>query len=164
MKELTPRIAFVALIVGIVDQATKSLARILLPLCEHAGQASCTPTGTLPFRFMRMGNGGSALGFAQGEGLWTLFALLGCALTVCYLTRRTSMLLAIAAGLQLGGAISNLSDRLTLGAVTDFLIAGPIVLNLADLALVAGTAIAVRVLWTDPTQPKRHTREEVRAR
>jgi lipoprotein signal peptidase len=168
MRALIHKIAIVALLVGIADQITKTLARILLPICTHAGQTSCAPIGTGLFRFLRMGNGGSALGFAQGEGLWTLLALGGCALTLCYCSRRPGMLLGLAAGLQLGGAASNLADRLVTGAVTDFFVAGPIVLNLADLALVAGTAIAVCVLMTEPIdrpdRSNRRLKEEVRPR
>jgi lipoprotein signal peptidase len=40
--------------------------------------------------------------------------------------------------LAIGGAVSNLVDRLLLGAVRDFLAIGHIVINLADLAVVAG--------------------------
>jgi signal peptidase II len=164
MKTLTLRVAIVALVVGIADQATKTLARALLPVCSHPGQPSCIPIGTGAFRFLRMGNGGSALGFGQGEGLWTLLALGGCALTLGYLSRRPGVLLGLAAGLQLGGAVSNLTDRLLTGTVTDFFVVGPIVLNLADLALVAGTVIAVFVLWTDPQHAQRPIRQEVRPR
>jgi lipoprotein signal peptidase len=40
--------------------------------------------------------------------------------------------------LLIGGAVANLLDRLVTGAVHDFLAVGPIVLNLADLAITAG--------------------------
>jgi lipoprotein signal peptidase len=40
--------------------------------------------------------------------------------------------------LVVGGALSNLLDRLLLGAVRDFLAIAHIVINLADLAVLAG--------------------------
>jgi lipoprotein signal peptidase len=165
MKALTPKIAIVVLTVGLADQATKTVARALLPACTQAGQSSCSPLGSGLLRFLRMGNGGSALGFAQGEGLWTFLAMGGCLLTLSYLRRRPGTLLGLAVGLQLGGAISNLLDRLVAGAVTDFFVVGPIVLNLADLALIAGTAIATCVLMTEPNdRMDRGLKEEVRPR
>jgi lipoprotein signal peptidase len=76
-------------------------------------------------------------------------------------TTRPLMLLAMAAGIALvagygvraagrgglpgwipalvvGGAVSNLADRLLLGAVRDFVAIGHLVVNLADLAVLAG--------------------------
>jgi lipoprotein signal peptidase len=47
-----------------------------------------------------------------------------------------------AAGLAVGGALANTVDRALHGAVQDFLLIGPIVVNLADLAVVAGLTIA----------------------
>jgi signal peptidase II len=164
MKAYAPKVLKVALLVALADQMTKAVARVALPLCTQAGEASCTPVGVWPIRFLRMGNGGSALGFAQGEELWSLLALLGFALALYYLSRRPGTLLGVAAGLQLGGTVSNLSDRLAQGAVTDYFVTGPIVLNLADLALVAGMVIAVRVLLIDPREPKGRIREEVKSR
>ena len=51
-------------------------------------------------------------------------------------------IIALAIGLQLGGAIGNLIDRLRVGAVVDFLDVGwwPI-FNLADSSIVVGMAI-----------------------
>lgn len=56
-----------------------------------------------------------------------------------------------------GGSAANLLDRAALGAVRDFLVVGPVVVNLADAAVLAGvlgaTAAVVR------TRPR--AREEV---
>lgn len=61
--------------------------------------------------------------------------------------RSRSMLLAIGLGLLLGGAVGNLIDRLTLGAVYDFLDfhKWP-VFNLADAAVTIGGAMLV-IYW-----------------
>ena len=42
--------------------------------------------------------------------------------------------------LILGGALGNLIDRAASGAVHDFLVIGPVVVNTADLAILAGVA------------------------
>jgi lipoprotein signal peptidase len=57
--------------------------------------------------------------------------------------------------LVIGGAVSNLLDRLVLGAVRDFLAIADIVINLADLAVLAGVlgyglTRLVRPLATSP--------------
>ncbi|MEO6713909.1 MAG: signal peptidase II [Mycobacteriales bacterium] len=48
-----------------------------------------------------------------------------------------------AAGLIVGGALSNLLDRALLGSVRDFLAVGPVIVNLADLAVVLGVIAAL---------------------
>jgi len=57
--------------------------------------------------------------------------------------------LRLALGLQLGGAIGNLADRLRLGHVTDFVDFGPWVFNLADVAIILGALILVGVMWQE---------------
>ena len=53
-----------------------------------------------------------------------------------------SPLMPVAIGLLMGGAASNLADRLRAGSVTDFLhIQGWPIFNLADCFIVAGVAI-----------------------
>jgi len=56
-------------------------------------------------------------------------------------------------GLLIGGALSNLIDRVTGGAVRDFLATPWIVFNLADIAVVAGILGFVAVYWR-PRQPE----------
>jgi lipoprotein signal peptidase len=47
------------------------------------------------------------------------------------------------AALVVGGAISNLIDRLLIGGVHDFLAIGPVVLNVADMAVFVGLVTLV---------------------
>jgi lipoprotein signal peptidase len=54
------------------------------------------------------------------------------------------------AGLLIGGASSNLADRLLLGSVRDFLATPWVVINLADLAVLAAV---VGAAVTHPTRP-----------
>ncbi|MEX2425448.1 MAG: signal peptidase II, partial [Thermomicrobiaceae bacterium] len=67
-----------------------------------------------------------------------------------------SRVLAVAFGLQFGGAIGNLIDRIRLGYVVDF-VDGPIfpVWNIADASITIGVSMLALVLlfipdWSDP--------------
>jgi lipoprotein signal peptidase len=64
----------------------------------------------------------------------------GIALVAAYAIRATGhhALPGWILALVIGGSLSNLMDRLLLGAVRDFLAIGHLVINLADLAVVAG--------------------------
>ena len=59
-----------------------------------------------------------------------------------------SKYLRFAIGLQLGGAVGNLADRIRLGEVIDFIDVGwwPI-FNLADSSIVIGIFILMTVVW-----------------
>jgi len=63
-----------------------------------------------------------------------------------------SWLVCLSLGLQLGGAIGNLLDRIRFGHVVDFVDIGfwPI-FNVADLAIVTGVAILAYCLWHEDT-------------
>jgi signal peptidase II len=65
-------------------------------------------------------------------------------------------LLRLALGLQLGGAIGNLIDRLQQGYVTDFMDFGlwP-VWNIADLAVVSGTVLLVWIMYQEEREEKK---------
>ncbi len=73
--------------------------------------------------------------------------LVSVALLVWALRRWHDRGFAIGVGLIVGGAIGNAYDRLTLGAVTDFLnvtccgINNPFAFNIADVAIFAGVAL-----------------------
>lgn len=141
------------------DQLTKILARAFLPLCQVPGPR-CVRLGLgEELGLVRVANGGSALGFGQGLGVWILIAVLGLVVVPAYARGRADPRLALAAGLQLGGAAGNLIDRLAFGAVTDFLQIGPVVMNLADLVLLIGTVLGAQVLWRSGL---RTTMEEVK--
>ena len=73
--------------------------------------------------------------------------------------RMTGWPMALAVGAIVGGAIGNVWDRLTYGAVADFLnmsccgINNPFAFNIADIAIFAG-AVAL-IIWGDKAQPDR---------
>jgi signal peptidase II len=97
-------------------------------------------------------NTGISYGWFQQEGPFGQFALLALklvavALLWIWLVRAASRLSAVALGLIIGGAIGNGIDRLTYGAVADFVLLHAetatwrfdwYVFNLADVAIVAG--------------------------
>jgi lipoprotein signal peptidase len=67
-----------------------------------------------------------------------------------------------AAALVLGGSAANLTDRVVLGSVRDFLVVGPVVINPADVAVLVGL-LATGVTWRrthrpDPSESRRDSR------
>src|SRR5262245_28550045 len=97
-------------------------------------------------------NTGISYGLFRQQGAWGQWALLAVkviavALLWVWLARATSRLSAVALGLIIGGAVGNAIDRLTFGAVADFVLFHITttawrfdwyVFNLADVAIVAG--------------------------
>ena len=118
-----------------LDQFTKYLVRELLPY-----RASFPDDGF--FRFTHTHNTGSAFGIFQGQNLPLIFvSFIGIAvlLAIYFSQRRPGNLLRLSLGLQLGGAVGNLVDRVHQGWVTDFIDVGPWpVFNLADASIVTG--------------------------
>jgi signal peptidase II len=93
-------------------------------------------------------------GLFQGTGMF--FAILavfviGAIIYFNFTLPGDQWLLRIAIGLQLGGAIGNLVDRLRQdGHVTDFIDIGPwYIFNLADLAIVSGVILFGWVILRD---------------
>ena len=72
-------------------------------------------------------------------------------------SRPTAWPVVLSLGLVVGGAIGNLIDRVLIGSVTDFLdfalISFP-VFNIADMALVTGTALLVLLMLFAPEEPE----------
>jgi signal peptidase II len=95
-------------------------------------------------------NSGISYGLFQHQGRvwqWVLFAIktLAVLLLWAWLARAGSRLAATALGLIIGGALGNSIDRLTYGAVADFVhfhlgTFSWYVFNVADIAIVAGVA------------------------
>jgi signal peptidase II len=113
------------------------------------------PVHLTPFLDLVMAwNTGISYGLFQHQGplgQWILLAVkaIAVALLVLWLARARTQTAAVSLGLIIGGAIGNGIDRLTYGAVADFVlfhveIAGWsfkwYVFNLADTAIVAGVA------------------------
>jgi signal peptidase II len=131
--------AVLALVVGL-DQLTKHT--IATAVAEGETQKF------LPgINFVHVRNTGVAFGFLSGGGTLVLvFTLAALAVLVGYLALRpTRHLLWLPTGMLIGGAIGNLIDRATRGAVIDF-IKLPLwpAFNVADMSITFGI---VALLW-----------------
>jgi len=102
-------------------------------------------------------NDGIAFGLFAGSGrtvgILTAVILPLVAIGLGLLARRDP-LTAAGAGLLIGGAASNLWDRILLGEVTDFIELGPWpAFNLADVAVVCGAVLLALTLGRDAPPP-----------
>lgn len=144
-----------------LDQATKAWALSALWPPYSEGVA------VLPVLNLRLGfNTGVTFGlFAQSAAgaVWALVAakLAVVGLLLAWLLRRAaSRAEAVALGLVVGGALGNITDRLRLGAVVDFIDAHhggwhwP-TFNMADVAIVCGVAA---LLFTSAFAPSAQPR------
>ncbi len=129
-------LVFFAIAAAIValDQFTKSLVRGNLELYEQ-----WPDTAILHTRIIHVVNSGAAFGILQGQTPFLIItSLLGLAAIVLYYIYPPMEhgLIRVALGMQLGGAIGNLIDRVRLGEVTDFVdVAGFPTFNVADASI-----------------------------
>jgi len=130
------------------DQWTKELVRANLQYSE-----TWSPWDWLaPYaRIVFWKNTGAAFGMLQGFGdLFTVLALVVAVAILYYFPQvpRREWPLRAAMGLQLGGAVGNLIDRIVHGYVTDFISIGSFpVFNVADASITVGVAILVLGMW-----------------
>jgi signal peptidase II len=136
-----------ALIVAL-DQWTKTLVRTRLALEEYWAP---WPWLAHYARIVHWKNTGAAFGMLQGFGdVFTVLAILVAIAIIYYFPQVPSKdwVLRLAMGLQLGGALGNLIDRLTVGSVTDFISIGTFpVFNVADASISTGVAILILGMW-----------------
>jgi signal peptidase II len=143
-------IFIVALGVYLLDQATKYFVVQALPLW---GWWSLTPEIGRLVRVTHITNSGAAFGmFPQLGNFFLLIAVLvifGIILFHHHLPVE-SFWVRLSLGLQLGGALGNLSDRILRGSVVDFIDIGfwPI-FNVADVAIVLGVAVLAYYFWQE---------------
>ena len=110
-------------------------------------------------------NSGSAFGLFPNQTMLLIVASFFAVGFLIYFYKthaRPRKLLRLAIGLQLGGAIGNLIDRVRDGTVVDFIDVGPWpTFNLADSSIVVGMAILVGLLtlWSDTPGDESATRE-----
>ena len=148
-------VLFFGLAIGVffLDQLTKSVIR------EHLLPGQSIPEEGW-FRITHVTNTGAAFGLFTNQSVFLLATtLVGLTAIVAYYVYPpvNTPFLTVSLGLQLGGAIGNLVDRLRLGHVTDFLDfrIWP-VFNVADSAIVVGVCVlGFFLLWGDRfvTQP-----------
>ena len=140
----------VAIVVLALDQLTK--AWVLNSLAE-GGWWSPLPGVWRVFRITHITNSGAAFGIFPNQSNFFVFIAVVVALVIVLYYRYLptgSWLIRLSLGLQLGGAIGNLLDRLRYGHVVDFVDIGfwPI-FNVADLAIVIGVGILAYYLWRE---------------
>jgi signal peptidase II len=150
-------VATIALLVLVLDQASKAWARSALT----PGHEVTVIPGWLWFRLAS--NTGATLGLGSGHN--ELFAALALiiivAIAVLALRDAVGGALGIAAlGAVAGGAVGNLVDRVRLGGVTDFIEVHlwPTDFNPADAAIRLGVVLFLLALLLDWTRRPRRAR------
>ncbi|HJP28112.1 MAG TPA: signal peptidase II [Dehalococcoidia bacterium] len=103
------------------------------------------------FRFTHTWNTGTAFSLFQGAGdilTWVSFGAVGVLTWIYRSIDDPPWVLRIAFGLQFGGAIGNIADRIRLGHVIDFIDVGwwP-VFNIADSSIVIGIGLMIFYFW-----------------
>ena len=138
-----------ALIIFLLDQFSKFLVRDQLLF-----QESFPVEGFV--RFTHTFNTGSAFGIFRDQNtplIWVSILGVGILMMIYRSQRKPSSLLRLSLGLQIGGALGNLIDRVRLGHVTDFMDVGAWpVFNLADAAIITGLVILAWIFMVaDPS-------------
>ena len=112
-----------------------------------------------PFaRFVHWKNTGAAFGLFQSAS--TILAIMAIVIAIAiifYFPQIPSKdtLSRIALAMQLGGAVGNLIDRLTIGHVTDFISVGNFpVFNVADSSITIGVVVLLLGFWLQDRKEK----------
>jgi len=148
---------WVAAVVIFVDQYTKYLVRANL-----AFNQSWNPVTWLsPYvRILHTNNTGAAFGmFKEASLLFTVIAIVVSVIIVYYAVRLPEghWVVRLVLGMQLGGALGNLVDRMLFaGNVTDFIsVTIPVihydfaVFNVADASISVGVALLILIMWLE---------------
>jgi len=154
LKQYLKDYAFLFSIAGLVilfDQWTKNLVRDNLSISEM-----WVPWDWLaPYaRIIHWQNTGAAFGLGQNLS-WVFatlaFVVVGAIIYYFPKVDRSNFLIRIALGMQMGGALGNLIDRLTQEMhVTDFVSVGRFaVWNIADASIFVGTLILILGVWLE---------------
>ncbi|HIK88450.1 MAG TPA: signal peptidase II [Dehalococcoidia bacterium] len=140
-EKLSDPIPWIMMLTAVVlDQLTKWLV-----IQNLAVGQSWPETGL--FRFTHAWNTGTAFSLFQGQGDILTWVSLGAVAVLTWIYRsidNPSWMLRVAFGMQFGGAIGNIIDRIRIGHVTDFIDVGwwP-VFNIADSSIVIGIGLMI---------------------
>ena len=149
----------VALII-VTDQVTKLLVQMHMDLGESV------PAHGL-VRLTYVTNSGGAFGIFAGQIIpLTLASFVGVGVLLLFYRSHPwpGRLVRLSLGLQLGGAIGNLIDRVYAGEVVDFIAIGPLpiigpwpIFNVADASLVTGISLllVLFIFFEDGSQARR---------
>jgi signal peptidase II len=141
----------------LLDQLSKYLVQTRI---DFGGFWSPWPW-LIPYaRLVHWNNTGAAFGMFQGfNNVFKILAIIVAIAIIYYYPRvpKEDWPLRLAMGLQLGGAIGNLIDRLRFGTVTDFISVGNFaVFNVADASITVGVLIMVVWMWMKERNQKAH--------
>jgi signal peptidase II len=113
-----------------------------------------------PVRIIHVVNSGAAFGILQGETPFLIvMSLFGLAAIVLYYVYppMDHGVIRIALGLQLGGAVGNLIDRVRLGEVTDFIDVGEFpTFNIADSCITVSIIVVLGFFALQEFEQERH--------
>jgi signal peptidase II len=140
----------IAAIIVVLDQWTKSIVRQNLAF----GEMWMPLQWLSPYaRIVHWYNTGVAFGLFQDKNLlFSILALLISVFLIIFYPKLTEedWFLRIALGMQLGGSLGNLIDRVTIGHVTDFISVGNFpVFNIADSSISVGVVVMIIGLWIE---------------
>lgn len=150
--------AIVALIVLVLDQATKWWAARTLPA---AGRQVVAVPGWLWFRLLK--NTGGTFSLLRNHNLFFTLASLLVLVAIFLLLDRSYFSLPVSAlslGAIAGGAAGNLADRIRLAGVVDFIQVRwwPTYFNLADVAIRIGVVTFLVALLLEQAARRRERR------
>lgn len=156
-------LAFNSGLIIILDQVTKTLVRNNIELWTGVWAPW---DWIIPYaRIIHVPNTGVAFGMFQGKGIiFTILALLVALVIIYYYPQvpESDWSLRLAMGLQLGGAVGNLIDRLTFGHVTDFISVGNFaVFNIADASISVGVAVLILGVWLQEKKEKKNRESQI---
>ena len=153
----------IAAVIVALDQWTKWLVRTNIPAGESWLPDSLQWLSPYA-RIVHWYNRGAAFGmFQEGSLVFTVLAFIVIAAIIYYYPQvsKVDWPLRLAMSMQLGGAIGNLIDRLTIGHVTDFISVGTFpVFNIADSSISVGCVVLLLGVWW---QDRASKREKVQA-
>ncbi len=140
-----------------LDRWTKELVRAAMPL-----YSSIVPIPSLEgyLSFQHVNNYGAAFGIFQGGRVFFTVVAIAVSIGILYYTAQhlpvAERFVRLLLGLEMGGAIGNVIDRIEQGFVTDFVVTGIPGFyyipnwNVADSAVVGGViGLAIVILWQD---------------
>lgn len=162
MKKLIRKywqIIVIATVIVVLDQWTKGLVEANIPLGGRWLPESLAWLDPYA-RIVHWYNTGAAFGiFKEGSMVFTVLAFIVIGSIIYYYphVEDADWSLRLAMSMQLGGAIGNLIDRLTIGHVTDFISVGNFaVFNVADASISVGAAVLFVGIWIMERREKKN--------
>ncbi|MBL8046435.1 MAG: signal peptidase II [Anaerolineales bacterium] len=144
---------WIGALVILIDQYIKVLVRANMPVGSIWAP---TPEIAPFFRFLHIENNGAAFGMFQSGGVIFGAIAVVVSIVIAYYAARLpegQWALRVALGLQLGGALGNLIDRVVNGPVTDFFnlmsMWNTPIFNVADLSITTGVVVLVLLMWNE---------------